>query len=249
MARAYSRSLPLIVALALPALSGCQTAGGQAAKAPGRSSSLLERRNLTVSPVPLPRTPFYGPVDQCSYSQMEAVPGSPASVSTISITVRPVRDKFMIAISQGGRMSSILITRDGTLRDFNVLDRSGTRLTTETYSEEANRRLAATGKPGVMINQITAAFPHYLLPVWKPGSVVAAVQSQDGKDWAQMVYRGLATYKGSTAAVLDMVPAGAPTPENATLIGYNLIDVSTMMPLLYVFETSNRVRLERLSCP
>lgn len=249
--RSPGRTAPLPVLLAALALAGCQSVPGKG-KSPNTTLGMASygaRNLLVVSPVPFTGAAQYRPVPRCTYRQDRVVANGPSAETRMSLSSRSVRDRLLLTMTEGAQTSTILISPDGTLHDFNVIAEGGRRVTTENIGQEAQRQLATMGQPyAVAFNQITAVFPHYDRTAWSVGAPVATVRTQDGKDWAQYVYRGVTPYAGTQAAVLDLMSI---TSEGGqpTLIGYNLVDMTTMMPLLYVFETQNRLRLERLSCP
>jgi hypothetical protein len=237
----------LAAAAALAALAACQSTpkGPSGPPTTMAAANVQFRTALPVEPTPL-RAAFYRQLPRCSYAVGRALTGKPATRKDVALTIRPVRDRLLITLQEGGEASTALIGADGTMHDFNLRDDEGVRWTSDDYGARA-ARLAAQGA-GSVINQFTAMFPRYQQGPWMVDAPVAEVHDQTGAVWARYYYRGLTNSHGRRAAVLDMLSA---TSANGTplLTGYNIVDAESLVPLLYVFQTHNEVRFERLSCP
>jgi hypothetical protein len=131
------------------------------------------------------------------------------------------------------------------LFDFNLASDDGSRLTTESFQSNAAAMLKKSGQQGIVVNQMTAIFPHYVPFPWRSGQVVATVRNQSAGEWARYIYKGTTVFAGNQAVVLDLVAAAS---TGDVLVGFNVVDVKTMLPLLYVFQTQNQIRYNRINC-
>lgn len=236
----------LLAGLSAMALSGCQStsAGKEGPATTLQISNSRIRSQLAIRPELLVGA-FYRQVPICTYAHVRNVAGSPPVTGRAAVVVKPVRNRLLITLTEGSKSSTALIGPDGTMYDFNLIDDQGRRWTSETYAAEA-RRAAPNGEP--VINQFTAMFPRYVKGPWTPGTVVGDVRTQDGILWAEYIYRGRTGFKGREAAVVDMVTVTA-KKSTRRLVGFNIIDAVSLVPLLYVFQTQNEVRVEQISCP
>jgi len=229
----------VLAVLASAALAGCQTMQGAASPSSSTmdSANLLLRSQLAVVPQPIPRLPLYASVARCIYHQVSTRATAVPSDTRFELSIRPIRDRLLITLREGARASTALIGPDGTLHDFNLIDVEGRRWTMEGYGPGVGN--------GKLINQFMVAFPRYQQSLWNVGDSVAEVLSQDGTGWGHYVYRGLTTYGGSEAAVLDLV---VPVEGRLVQVAFNVVDIRTMTPVLNIFDAGSSTRLERERC-
>lgn len=240
------RTGALLAGLSALALSGCQSTSAQkeGPRTTLQASDSRIRSQLTIRPELLVGA-FYRQAPTCTYTHVRTVAGSPPVTGQAAVAVKPVRDRLLITLTDGSKSSTALIGADGTMHDFNLVDDEGRRWTSETYAAQA-RRAAPNGEP--VINQFTAMFPRYVKGPWTPGTGVGDVRTQDGILWAEYIYRGRTSFRGREAAVIDMVTVTA-KKSSRHLVGFNIIDAVSLMPLLYVFQAQNKIRVEQTSCP
>jgi hypothetical protein len=237
-----------ILPLALLAVAGCQTTPGR----PSGPLTTLQGQNLALHDgfVVEPQTltsAFYRQMTRCTYTSVQNVPDRPPVERTVTVALRPVRDRLLITMAGDGKTSTALISADGTLHDFNFAGEEGQRWTSETYAGHAAQMVAGTR--GVVINQFAAMFPAYAKAPWVVGSKVAQMRDQNGNLLAEYHYRGVTSANGRKAAMLDIMSTGAATNGKPVLIAFNVIDAETLVPLLYLYQSTAEIRLERRSCP
>ena len=209
------------------------------------------RAQLAVRPVPLPFPITYGPVARCSYEGVETDLAGRSIFFERDISVRQVQERLLISYRQGKSDSTALISQSGELIDFNTVQLDGTQTNTETFpAYAATRSIALRRRPHVFthaINELKLAFPHYTSDRVRVGSVVAIVTDENGRPWAEYVYRGMVDFDGSRSAVLDLTK----WLDRSTrlTIGFNIVDLADGLPRLYVFDSnashSLKVKLQR----
>jgi len=253
--------------LTAAAIAGGQTAAAKpkVPKAPaiaGGALSMMDETNtilrarLRVSPIPLVRDLAYTAAPLCSYSQIYMAPNAPPREALLTMVSRPARgDRLLITAQQGPDVGTVLIGRTGKLFDFNLKDIStGLRSNSETLQTLAaaqKNRLRPTHGPTLeTINEVTAIFPEYIPGRRQVGEVVAVVTTTDNRPWATYVFRGVGTFAGSGVAVLDLVRTYNSAPQMGPVtIGFQVVELATMMPVLFVLDSGWKLRLQRLTCP
>lgn len=263
---AHSRYAMFIAAFAAAAMFAfCQSAAKpKKPKVPmiaGGTLSAMDETNtalrtrLQVSPIPLNRDPTYAPAQLCSYFQLYGTPQGESKESRLTVGSKPARNLLLITIRDESDVGTILIGRAGRLVDFNLKDVStGLRSNSETFRSIATgqkARLRPTHGPTLeTINQVTAIFPEYLPNRRQVGNVAAVVTTTENRPWATYVYRGVASYEGRAVAVFDLVRTFDSAPQiGPVTIGFQVADLSTMMPVLFVLDAGWKLRLRRLGCP
>lgn len=238
-------------------LSGC----AMNALTPGGTPSGMDsvntrlRSGLTVTPSPLSRPPTYTPAQPCTYRQVVTLVGQRPAVKSYSVGVKAVRDRLLVSFVGSGETSTALINRQGTMFDFNLVNSiDGSRWTSDNYRARATQQAARTqaqyGPSAHSINDFTALYPRFILGRQQVGDVVAEVQDESGKVWASYIYRGVVQYNGNQAIVLDLMRRFESVPGNPILmVGFNVLDSSTMAPLVFVLDAGHKLKFERISCP
>ncbi len=216
------------------------------------AASNAERASFAITATPVVGPIRYAAVGQCAYLQNSTAPAAPPS-EQISITVRTVRNSLLVTIVESKGTSTAIIGTDGSLQTFNLVNAAGGRDTPSNYNQRAAdaaaRYTAQYGSTAHMINNFAAVYPHYLKPSWNPGDTVATLESEGGRPWAVHVYRGITSYKGRRAALIDIVRTLDSAPAAGPLVvGWALVDTTTMAPLLFALDAGWKARLERLSC-
>lgn len=239
-------------------LAGCvsivKLPDGQTSAMGAESNSL--RAQLIINPTPLPTALAYKPVVSCLYRETRTPFGKPTVITQGQLSVRRVRDRYLVTSREEGRTSTALIGPHGKLYDFNLVDSNNERATTQTYNAEVDRKLAelnATGDPRVnnahVVNDFAVLIPDFAPNPRYPGDTAAVVLDEGNNDWAVYRYRGLTQVAGTTAAVLDLTRTFPDNPEiGPSLVGFDVIDLRTMLPVLVVLDAGIQVKLESLSC-
>lgn len=217
------------------------------------SADTKARAGLAIVPTPFPAQPSYAAVTGCLYRHVIAIYGGKTNETQVLLTAKRVRDRLLITTSGDGKNSTLLIGRNGTLYDFNTADLfQDKRVSPETFEQSSREQIAAMqskGSKGVhVINELTAIFPQYVVGGASPDAIVASVAAEGSTVWANYLYRGRTTYQGVDAAVLDLVRAFESVPSGTVTVGYNVVDLSNMMPILFVLDAGNKMRFERISC-
>jgi len=250
-------------AILLLSLAGCgttQTARRPVAINGGTMSAMheshtRERNALPLQPAQLQNSPRYAPMQACTYHSVHAPVMGPAAASRMSVTVRPVRDRYLITMINEHGTGTVLLGPGGRLHDFNIFDiTTQSRFTSENYrrlaQQQQDKTESVSGAPADIINSVSAMFPEYIPAIRTPGSPAAFLPDARGVLWATYFYRGVTTHKGRAAAVLDLVrdvPGASGLPGDT--VGFSVVELSTMMPLLVVVDAGFIFRMERVSCP
>ena len=244
----WHKRLKLVAAFGCLILAaGCQTMP----RIPGSGVSALDahytqlRQTLAVSAVPFPRNAAYVPF-RCNYRAQVQAMGSSVSSTQPAVTVTPVRDRLLVTITDGANTSTALIGTAGHLYDFNMANfLGGGRYDSGTYQQVARQWQQATGSSSV-INEFTLVFPQYVIQRPSPGQAASHVVNQDNVVWAKYIYQGLTTYNGVQAALFDLtVPAGY---NDTAVVGFSLVDTTTMAPVLTVVRAGSTLQFERVGC-
>lgn len=213
------------------------------------------RTQLNVSPVYLPKQIAYRPVESCVYRGQSVDQTGRLTSFERTVALRPVEDRLLITQVHDGITSTALITQDGRLLDFNTVQLDGYRTTSETFpAYAAAESRALRSRPHIFahaINELKLAFPHYSTGSLRPGGVIASVTDEYDRHWAQFVYRGLTTYNGVSAAVLDLTKTDQGNTRGPRLtIGFTIVDIALGIPLVYVMDSGSvaRLRVELTHC-
>jgi len=249
----------LLVVVATIVLAGCASFAPVRMLPTGEWSIMdadntRRRARLIITPVALPHQIAYSPTERCFYRVVSiGYAGRTASFER-EVAVRTVHDRYLITHRQSGIASTALIGKDGRLFDFNTVQFDGSRTNSETFPAYASAQSRALREqPHVFahfINELKIAYPHYATERRQVGSVVATVTDENGRPWAQYVYRGLTNNNGVTAAVLDLTKVREGDAGGGFVIGFNVVDLSRALPVLYVVDTGSATKLvvERTQC-
>lgn len=245
---AWTRLCAALAAAAGLGLAGCETLpslpDGRTTTLDPPSAAL--RAGLAVSTESLSSLPAYAPVEGCAYIQMDADPATPERAVW---NVRPARDRLLVSMEAAdGTVSTALIGPDGELFDFNLQDAgTGQRWSRETYGAMARERARQVG--GHVLNDVERLLPHFETSAARYGSVVARVHDERGAVWGQYIYAGTANYQGRRVVILDLMRVLETQPRaGQVVVGFNLVDAGTGLPLLSILQLGYRYRLEQSGC-
>lgn len=238
-------------------LSGCQIMAPGMSTIPGAGYSTLvdddlnQRTGLVITPTPLPRRAAYTPF-RCSYLASVRRIDEQATQSAPLIRLSRARDRMLVTITEGANVSTALIGQDGRLFDFNLTGfLGGQRVDTQSYYQRARgevaRAQAVTEGTVHVMNEFSIVFPHYTNAAPGPGDVTTNIVNEEGNLWGRYVYRGTAQYGTARVAVLDLVTDSQPN-GTPVVIGYNLIDLANMAPVLTVLDIGSKLHFERTGC-
>lgn len=194
---------------------------------------------LAVQAVYIPSLPRYRPVSYCQYTgQMSD--GVTRQRDSETIVVRRVRDRLLVTSTIGGEQSTLLISPSGQKYDYNAADASGRRLTPDEFSR-------VQGERGPAMNNIDLYIPSFRPGPANPGDVVARLRDSSGIVQAVFVYKGLTSFKGRDAVLLDLAMA---TPDGAAGrgVGFSIIDAQRALPLLFAASGRPSIRVEQIEC-
>jgi hypothetical protein len=237
---------PVAALLAAFLLAACQTT-----PAPLSPSHNAFFTGLPVAKVPAPR-PSYSAVQGCTYRSVTTDAEGKYRDSLLDVTLRPVRDRFLVRVADSQATSTALIGDDGRMFDFNLagFDQPANA---ETFGALATRRAAALrpvhGADSHVINQLALFFPHYPVATMRPGDGVSVISDEGGRPWARYVYRGTATFEGREVLVLDLRRRSEAKPKlGERTIGFSLIDRKQALPLFLILESIGKIDLRQLRC-
>lgn len=210
------------------------------------------RSQLRVNPLVLPRRPTYVPERECTYKQVKVEPNGKVTEVFQSVSTKAVRDRLLITIVEPSGTSTVLMGMAGTLYDFNLADNrfwAGSNANTyQAYAAQMAARARQTDGPTAhVINPISLLFPEYIDGSRLPGTVMAKVTTEVGSLWGEYIYKGLTQYRGTNAAVLDLARTVESMPRRGpVIVGFTIVDASTMMPLLAVLDAGYKYTLETM---
>jgi hypothetical protein len=208
------------------------------------------RTQLLITAGPLPTSAIYRPIN-CAYRLTRTPYKKPTTHSRIDVSIRPVAGRLLVASTVDGKVSTALIGTNGKLYDFNSVDlASNERDTPETFRQSAERTISQSDKQSAhVINEFSALMPEYIRAPRNVGDTVAVVFSEDNAVWASYQYRGITSYNGEVGEVLDLTRVMANNSQyGAAIVGFDIVDVKTTMPMLSVIDAGTKVRLERITC-
>jgi hypothetical protein len=244
--------LAAALAWALVMLGGCQTLPSLP---DGRLTTLepaaaARRASLAISVNPLDATPRYRATDSCRYSLTNTYLKT-SDQQTWKVT--PVRDRLLVNMDDRVRgVSTALIAPNGQLFDFNLVNaQTGQRSTSETFGDDAGVLASSLQKKagGHAINELQLFLPHYEVESATYGDVVARIHDENGGVWAQFIYAGDSQFSGRRVVVLDLVRRMETMADaGPVVIGFNLVDAETALPVLSVLDLGFLYRLEQLGC-
>jgi hypothetical protein len=237
-------------------LTGC---GGLAPLSDGQISAMDASNNrlreqFVLQRQPLPRQLSYRPIRDCRYVEKTTRINGSVTRVVEDATVKSVRDRLLITFNDGKHVSTALISYTGRIYDFNIFNQSDrTRVNTDDYSAYARREAedarGAYGPTSHAINGLVTLIPEYLDGRRTPNEVVAYIFDETGSVWARFIYRGMTWYKGSNAFLIDMVRTmQSVSPGEDVLVGFNVVETRTLMPLLQVMDAGTKVHVERSYC-
>ncbi len=242
--------------LACIAASGC----AQLSTLPdGQKSFMSPANNAARAALPIAPTPTalsYRAPAVCQYASRQKSIDQPAEQKAIALTIRPVADKLSIVETSAGQtVASVLIDRSGKLLDYNSIPttRGATgRYTPETAAAMNAQMLQSTARSHAAsnphaLNEASLKYPEYISASLQPGQTAGFVLQEDRAVWGTYFYRGMTTYQGRPGALLDLqrVAAGS---NPAYLVGYDIVDPATGLPLLAVLDSGASGSFEQLSC-
>lgn len=227
---------------------------------PGRWKPGLSKVNartraaLVIAADAMSHSLVYAPAAPCTYRSTFTLYGQDPQVRISSVSLKPVRNRLLVSMLGPGENSTVLIDRSGMLYDFNLVNMNGTRSTSEDYQAGANEQAARTrekyGASSHAINDFTILYPHFIAGRRQVGDVVAEIADESGSLWGTYVYRGTTSYAGRQAVVIDLVHKLETRPDKPPVaVGFNILDASTLAPLLLVLDAGSALRVERISCP
>lgn len=240
-------------------LSGCQSlTAPRLASIPAAGYTVMGAENiaarsaLVIAPSSLPRDISYTPF-RCGYRATVKLIGQSENASQPRVVATRARDRLLVTIRDGANVSTALLGPDGQLFDFNLASFLGAQhVTADTYAAATTAAVAQMeqqqGRRVHMINDFALVFPRYMNRRPAVGDVASELVDETNNPWGRYVFRGLAPYAGGQVAVFDLV-VDAPPSGTPVIVGYNLVDPTTMAPVLVIFDSSSRLRFERISCP
>lgn len=249
----------LQAALAL-AFAGCKGEAPQQNPPPPRSTLSTEaqelRTRLPVETVPLKGSLWYRPVARCQFAEYISLGNKGSATNTTAITVKPLDNRLLLTKTTGKDVSTILTDQLGKLYDYNLIDSvTRQRSTPESFAKDARRwqaqarsTEAAVAPAAHMVKGVTW-LPEFTARSATPGDTIAVLVGENNLVWARYVYRGAVSFKKSPGAVVDIVQTSdAQSKSGTVLIGFSIINLRTMLPLVHVFNAGQNYRLEQLEC-
>ncbi|MEJ6011502.1 hypothetical protein [Novosphingobium aquae] len=199
----------------------------------------------------------YGTWPACTYSFMAKKADGKLLTDVVTLSSRPVKDRFMVSSRHSKGLSTALIGIDGTAYDYNWVDNEdGTRFTRENFNaviakkfQKELSRDPVRARNLVVIDPMSIGFPVFPNASRMPGEVAARIVKTDGSTYGEYVYAGLLNYKGYPALKLEvMLNRDGQVAGGPILIGYALIRQDNLMPLRFVWQTDRMEISELIRC-
>ena len=177
-----------------------------------------------------------------------------------SIMIIPFHDKYALVSSNGEHSSSAVMGSDGKVYDYNAWNTYAPTegpFTPETAYQVSKNEIKMANK---VMNPLTETNPHVVnemsveLPFFErqvdvPGQIVAHVYTADDHAvWANYRFLGFSSYLGKDVAIIDLERKIPSIGNKVIIVGFNVIDITTAMPLLSVFKAGTETHLRQISC-
>lgn len=212
------------------------------------------RSTIPVTATPLPAPLHYAAGNNCTFEMVWSRTGASDLNGSMTLNTAPVRERIAISINAVGAQTSLLISPQGAVTNFNSVDPF-------THERTVSANLAAMAEkarlqlqklyPDAKNADVLLSMPMLPRLVDNDGSVgskVAVVDSLKG-EWAAYYYQGMVQYKNWNGALLDLIHVmdvnGKPTYVR---MGFLVAEYRTMMPLIFVFENADRMRARVETC-
>lgn len=216
------------------------------------------RAQITISSIQSQAVRPYSPLEGCLYREVSEPFYDSRRERQFTLSIKSVADRLLVVDRDHSQnVSSYLISKGGRLYDFNFVDDSrSARVHSDNYDAFARNKLSeVAGKrdpryPNIyMINTFALLIPEYTTTFMNLGETVAVVRSEHGAVWGEYKFRGVTLLNNVPAAVLDLIRVQSTSPSfRATIDGFSIVDLATMMPLVAVFDSGSRYQAQRISC-
>jgi hypothetical protein len=209
------------------------------------------RSELMVAPN-IPQSPFnYRAVKSCIYSGSTPDETGAIKSTHTELSIKASQNRFLVVANEDGKVTTALIQRNGKIDDFNGIVSNGQRVTADSFGNYASQRLAEDRNKNLnnahVLNTISVVLPEYANAPRRVGDAVAEVKVEDGSMWATYYYKGTTQYRNTAAYVLDLerISGGM---QDRIVVGFDVVDSKTMLPLLLVLDSGASSRIEQTSC-
>lgn len=214
----------------------------------------LLRKTIAVTAAPLPAPLRYASGNNCTFELFWSRVGFADQNGAMTINTAMVRDRVAISMHTLGTQSSLLITSNGSITNFNSVDpftrervtASNLAAAAEKTIQELQKKHPEAKNPDFIVG--LPMLPRLIDNDGSVGSKVAVVDSVRG-EWAAYYYQGMVRYRNWDGAVLDLIQVvnikGKPTNVR---LGFLVAEYRTMMPLMFVFENYDRIRARVIRC-
>ena len=248
-----SRCLTLIACLLAPACAQLTVLPDGARNPSCRPTATALRSALPL--VPTPVSVAYRPVASCQYETLRAA-GSAGSASeryVSSLTVRAAADKLAVVETSAGTTRANPAHRGATrkLYDFNSFSSlTGTRNTPETEAAtSAQVKQLATFKSPHTVNEYAIRFPEYVTALLRPRTDRGLRDARR----RSLAVGGLCLSRDDDLPRSTGGAAGSAAHQpkrggRTYLVGFDLVDPQTAMPVLSVISSGTEDDFSQLSC-
>jgi hypothetical protein len=212
------------------------------------------RSIIPVKATPLPAGLHYAGGNNCTFELFWSRTGATELNGAMTINTAQVRDRIAVSIKALDAPTSLLITANGEITNFNSVDPfTHERITFSNLAAaaEKTRERLRQMYPGVKGPDMLVGYPMLPRLVANDGTVgskVAAIDNTQG-EWAAYYYQGMTQFKGWRGVVLDLIRVmdvkGKPKPVR---IGFLVAEYRTMMPLMFVYENFDQMRARVQRC-
>jgi hypothetical protein len=221
-------------------------------------ASNIERSKLKIIGAVQYENFEYDSLNKCNYVEWRHPYGQDkGNEYLLSVSIKPLKQNYQVLIERPGLgISSVYMDPKGKLFDFNLVNPiDGTRVTKETYQERIAKDKSVLGDKYVpqkihFINPFSIFMPEFIQQnEVRPNQIVSILKEENGNVWGNYVYRGVSTYNNRQVLVLDLRRTINMGPDDEPLLfGFNLLDITTKLPVFTMFDAGTKVIFENVSC-
>jgi hypothetical protein len=175
---------------------------------------------------------------RCTFARTAIFEGRRSPVHLFEIETRAVRDRILITHRKPEGDSSILLTHSGEPREWNVPSRGGGRVSRQAGDVAA-----------FWFDAPTFLHPSFGTTPGRPESFYGRVLGPDGRQVAQLLYRGRTIVSRRSAFVFDVMNLDrSASMPNGGAMGRLILDEEDRLPHALVLGFNHRIQYERRSC-
>lgn len=217
------------------------------------------RESLMIDGSAPPINLHYSLIKGCLYDEVHSIPDGSVQHFRDRVSIKAIKDKLFMTSTDIGdptKISAKLMDYNGKVYDFNDNYRvlAQNQITPENLEQESSRiKAMIPSGPGTNfrnphVTKSSTAYPEYSGRQTHVGGTVAVIRAEDDSIWASYIYRGTTQFRGRYSAVYDLERHPDANPNATFLVGFDVVDEATAMPLLSISSSGFIHRQEQASC-